>query len=155
MKDSLVALALAGLALAANADCSVTSVRDTDTGNKFKRHGGWTFEEAKFNQLCAKLNRANARIQINAQSAVLVNQSIGWAVLSVLDANTGVATSDFASTSTQVNSYASQDKADELMVLAINNAARDWDGIDKALAALEQERKRVREAFRASSHNSR
>ncbi|RJG04976.1 hypothetical protein D3870_02170 [Noviherbaspirillum cavernae] len=135
-------------ALSVNAECRITSVRGDDIAAAFKRHGGWKFSEQKYNSLCAKLNRAKARIQINAMATVLANQSIGWATLSVIDFDTGIATGDFASMNTQVNTYASQDKANEIMVDAINAAAENWDGIDSALASLEAERKKVRNTQR-------
>jgi hypothetical protein len=104
-------------------------------------------DNAKYNRLCEKLNRANARIQINAQSSVFANQSVAWAVLTVLDRDTSIGTADFASMNTQVHTYASQDKADALMVAAINVAAPNWNDLDKALASLDNERKKVRAAF--------
>lgn len=147
MKKVLAAATLSAFAFAAHADCAITSVRDNNISNNFKAHGGWTIDIAKFNQICEKLNRANARIQINAQSTVLVNQSVAWAVLTVVDRDTSIGTGDFATMTTQVNTYASQDKADAMMVAAINEAALNWNDLDKALASLENERKKVREAF--------
>lgn len=147
MKKILVMTVLSAFTFAVHADCSITSVRDDRISTNFKKYGGWSFDVAKFNQLCEKLNRANARIQVNAQSTVLANQSIAWAVLSVVDRDTSIATSDFATMNTQVNAYASQDKADALMVEAINEAAVNWKDIDKALASLENERKQVRSVF--------
>lgn len=48
---------------------------------------------------------------------------------------------------TQVNTYASQDKANELMVSAMNAALMDWDGLDKALVALNEERMKAKTIF--------
>lgn len=146
MKRAFLLLSLSFAALSANADCQITSVYGDQVAAAFKQYGGWggVLTEQKYNQLCAKLKRARARIQINAMSTVLVNQSIGWANLSVIDFDTGIATSAYSSMNTQVNTYASQDKANAIMMEAINTAAENWDGIDKALASLDEERKKVR-----------
>lgn len=145
MKKILIALALSMTAMAANAECSLYSVRDAETAQIFKQAGGWSFPS--FNTVCEKLKNANARIQINAASGVLNNQSIGWATLSVVDFETGIGTSDFASFSTQVNGYASQDKANELMGIAINAAAENWVNLDKALVSLEEERQKAKALY--------
>lgn len=147
MKKVFLLFALPFFALSANAECRITSVRDSATSTAFKQYGGWTVPENKFNQICEKLNRARARIQISGMPSVLVNQSIGWAVLSVVDFDTNVGTTDFASMNTQVNTYASQDKADELMVVAMNAALMNWDNLDKALAALDKERMKAKTIF--------
>ncbi|WP_432263121.1 hypothetical protein [Cupriavidus sp. TMH.W2] len=144
MKKLILVAMMSGFALSAHAECKITSVRSDEIGAIFKKYGGWTFSEEKFNQLCAKLKSARARIQIAGMASVLNNNSIGWASLSVLDFDTGVASTDFNSMSTQVNGFASQDKANELMVAAINSAAEDWNGIDKALASLQEQRKKAR-----------
>lgn len=145
MKKAALLLALGFFAVSAQAQCSLTSVRDATISEAFTKHGGWTFQN--FEQVCQKLNRARARMQINAMATVLVNQSIGWAALTVVDRDTNIATSSFNSMNTQVSTYASQDKADELMVLAINEAANNWSGLDRALADLEAERKKARAAL--------
>lgn len=147
MKKAVMLFAFPFFALSANAECRITSVRGDEISTAFKQYGGWKIPEQKFNQICAKLNRARARIQINGMATVLINQSIGWASLSVIDFDTGVGTSDFASMNTQVNTYASQDKANELMVSAMNAALMDWDGLDKALVALNEERMKAKTIF--------
>lgn len=144
MKRLYLLTVLSLAALSANAECTLTSVRDGDVARKFRQYGGWVFQN--FDHVCEKLNRANARLQINANASVLNNQSIGWAVLTVVDRDTGIGTSDYASMNTQVNSYASQNKADEIMVAAINAAADEWTSIDKALASLDEERRKARKA---------
>ena len=130
----------------ASAECLITSVRDADTAKAFQAHGGWTFND--YDRVCMKLKRANARIQITGMAVVLGNKSIGWASLSVIDADSDVSTNDFSSWSTHVNDYASQNKADELMVLSINSAADSWVDLDKALESLELARQRTKARFR-------
>jgi hypothetical protein len=142
VKKSLVALILLAASVSASADCTLFSTRNENISTILKKYGGWTFDN--FNAVCTKLAQAHARIQINADSGVLANQSFGWAILTVVDAETGVGTSSFGSSYTEVNTYASQDKANELMAEAINNAAQEWSHLDDALASLEQERKKVR-----------
>lgn len=145
MKKVFLLSVLSFLAFSVSAECRITSVRGDSGRATFQKNGGWYFD--KYDQICAKLNRARARIQINAMAAVLANQSIGWASLSVIDFDSNVGTSDFSSRSTQVNTYASQDKADELVVIAINEAANNWHDIDKALEALELERRKTKAAY--------
>lgn len=111
-------LAIGFCAVPAQAQCSLTSVREATIWQAFTKHVGWTFQS--FEQVCQKLNRARARMQINAMSTVLVNQSIGWATPTVVDRDTNIATVSFNSMNIQVSIYASQNKADKLMVLAIN-----------------------------------
>jgi hypothetical protein len=145
MKKTTLAFILSIASLTVAAECRITSVRDGQIATIFKKHGGWTFEN--YDEVCAKLNRARARIQIVGMASVLVNQSVGWASLTVVDMDSNVFTADYASMNTQVNSYASQDKADALVHTAINQAANDWTGLDRALAALEEERKNARMVF--------
>lgn len=145
MKKVFLLTVLSFLAFSVSAECQITSWRDDRDSAAFKKYGGWYFDNS--DQLCAKLNRARAGIQINSMATVLLNHSIGWASLSVVDIDSGVGTPAFASKNTQINTFASQDKADELMVAAINSAAEKWDGIDKALAILESERKKAKAAF--------
>lgn len=143
MLKKVITMCLLGLlATSANAECYITSVRDNSVSAAFSKFGGWRFDS--FDRVCEKLKRANARIQVIAQSVVLDNRSIGWATLSVVDRDTGIGTSSYATMNTQVNSYASQDKADQVMVDAMNAAAQDWNGLDQALAELEEERRRAR-----------
>lgn len=147
MKRTLIVSVFSAFVFSAHADCLITSVSDEEVRVKFKKYGGWGFDVAEFNQLCEKLNQSNAVIRIDADSKVLGNHSIGWAVLSVIDRDAAIATSDFSSMHTRVSIYASQDKADEIMVKAINEAAVSWDKIDNALASLENERKKARSVF--------
>lgn len=145
MKKALLFSVLYFIAFSASAECMITSVRSAKQSAAFKKYGGWSFNN--YDQICSKLNRARARIQINATASVLANHSIGWASLSVVDLDSNVGTSDFASFNTQVHTYASQDKADEIMVAAMNEAADNWEGIDEALAILENERKKAKAMF--------
>lgn len=145
--NKIFALVVLGAAsFSAQAECSITSMRDGSVASAFNKHGGWNFDAKKYHALCEKLRKSRARIHMQGMASVLSDRSVGWATLSLLDADTGVGTSSFASMNTVVNTYASQDKAEQLMVQAINAAAAEWSDIDKALAALEAERKLARAA---------
>lgn len=144
MKKILVLATLAALSFGAQASCAITMVRDDAVARAFDKHGGWDFNAAKYELLCEKLRKNRARVSVQAMASVLSERSVGWAVLSVQDMDSALATTSFGSLNTIVNTYASEDKADQLMVDAINNAARDWEHIDKALASLDAERKRAR-----------
>lgn len=106
------------------------------------QYGGW--EESNFGTMCEKLKRANAQLAIIGMAVVLGDQSIGWASLSVKDKDLSIITNDFSSHVTIINGDASQNKADELMVAAINNAAQKWEDLDRALAALDRERDKIK-----------
>lgn len=128
-----------------HAGCNLISVIDNETTIKFRKYGGWV--ASNFEEVCEKINRVNARLLVSSGAAVLGNKSIGWAQLAVMDKNHQIMTNDYASINTTVNDYASQDKADELEILAINSALEEWRELDKALLALEKERQSVRKAF--------
>ena len=74
------------------------------------------------------------------------NSATRWAALSVQDLDSEVGTISYATLNTAIHSYASVDKADQLMVQAINTAAEEWTTIDQALADLDVKRKRARRA---------
>jgi hypothetical protein len=133
--------------ISAHAGCTIYSTRTESVAAVFRKYGGWDLSDVDFNQLCEKLKRANARISISSDAVVLGNQSIGWAILSVMDIDTGITALSGMQTSTFTNPYASQDKAEELMFKAINDAAKGWNNIDEALFSLDNERKKVRSVF--------
>lgn len=145
MKNHLLFALLAAASFGAQASCSINSVQDKQVSSAFDKHGGWNFEAKQYDALCQKLRANRARLNIQAMSSVLGERSIGWAALSLLDQDSAIGTTSFGSLNTVANTYASDDKAAQIMVQAINNAASDWAGIDQALAALEAERKRVRD----------
>lgn len=147
MKKALFAASVALLfSVSAHAECTMSYHADQAILAAIKKSGG--LELKNFDSLCQKLRRANARIHISAQAEVLNNNSIGWAEVSVLDAKTSIASTDFASTSTFVNAFASSDKAEQLMVQAAQDAIDNWRSLDDALTTLDRERRQVRIALK-------
>lgn len=148
MKKIFLATALSLLTFAAHSECTITSVQTDRNMAKFNEYRGWSTENgldaSKFNVVCEKLHRAHARINISAFSTVLAGRSIGWAQVLVMDESSQIVATDYGSVSTMVNEYASQDKADAIMVVAMNNAVAAWSGLDIALESLDKARKQVR-----------
>lgn len=144
MKKILVLALLAAASLSAQANCSITMVRDPSVADAFDNNGGWNFDAKKFDVLCEKLRKHRARINVQGMATVLSDRSISWAALSLQDMDSGIATTSFANLQILVNTYASQNKADQMLNEAINKAAQDWNEVDKALERLEDERQRVR-----------
>lgn len=144
MKKILVLALLAAATVSAHANCKITMTRDDRISRAFQSKGGWNMEEQKFEQLCQKLHKSRAAIRAEGMAAVLSDRSIGWAALSVKDLDSAISISSYGKLETVVNTFASQDKADELLVQAINSAAMDWHDLDKALALLDAERQRLR-----------
>lgn len=135
-----MALCFFGLASNASANCTIFRLTSSDHVNQvFKENDGYSFRN--YESVCAKLRKANARITINGQYGVLTNRSYGWVFISVADKNNDhLIVNDFSQTMTFTNSYASNDKARELLWLAINDGLNTWDTLDKALARLNQVR---------------
>jgi hypothetical protein len=76
---------------------------------------------------CELLNNNNMGIIISGKSTVLSNTSIGWVVVKIFDKNNNI-TSATSSVSTGANSsYASMDKANELMYLSLKDALKKLD----------------------------
>ncbi len=142
MKRILGLVIAATSAFSAHADCVLHSTRQPSVTKLLNQHGGWEF--ANYERVCEKLKRANASVNIVSDSVVLGNQSIGWASVMVKDKNSSVMTSSYSSMSTYTNGYASQDKADEMMWIAVNDALNNWRDLDKALASLDQERQNLK-----------
>jgi len=132
----------------AYADCNLKmDFNKSDHAKYEKYHGGpneHLFTGERYDWLCEKFKQAHAEIRIVAQSTVMQNKSIGWAALSVKDLDTGIATTEYGYRVTNIDSYASQDRADQLMVGAILQGLQEWDTVDVALQSLENERKRTR-----------
>ncbi|MDR5799039.1 MULTISPECIES: hypothetical protein [Caballeronia] len=146
MKKILLAASVALLLSAtAHAECSITYYTGPSTWEALEKNGGVEFSNYK--SVCEKLRRANARVNITGAATVLNNMSIGWAQVSVLDMNTSVGTTEYASYSTTANPFASIDKANELMLSSVNAAMNSWRELDNALAKLEAERNRARLTF--------
>lgn len=141
LKKVLFAVALMGAAFQAQA-CTVFYSSASDTVMKaVGNSGGWGFNN--YDAVCKKLTAANAALQISGQSTVLSSRSIAWATVSVKDKDTNFSVSDFQGMSTQVSEYASIDKADGMMMDAINASVNEMH-LDRALAALSEARRQVR-----------
>ncbi len=139
MRKILLAALIFTAAQSAMAQCSITSNR-SDTVGKLLQSRGWNFRN--FDIVCEKLKRANAVINISGDASVLAGMSYGWALLTVADRKTGLGINDYTAGHTIMNTYASQDKAYDLLYEAINEAANNWDGLDNALATLNEKRKK-------------
>jgi len=143
LKNIALAAALCALPFQAGA-CSVNYNSSTEVVLKVVRQNGWGFDN--YDQICQKLAAANAALVIDGQATVLGNKSIAWATVSLKDKTLMVFTNDFGGSSTKTNDYASQDKAEELLMQAINSAV-DSMGVDKALRSLAESRRQAKAAY--------
>lgn len=155
MKQWLAALVVGGFAAFAHADgCRLTSAMDVDTRKVFRAHGSWQInsdaEGANFDRKCALLHKHGMAIQVNANAAVLTNVSIGVASVMVKDAQHNIYTADYANYHTFTNTFASQDKANEIMAQAIVQAFLQWpdEKLQAAIAALNTTRREIRQAYK-------
>jgi hypothetical protein len=139
MKSVFALVLAATTAFSAQADCTLYTQRQPEVSKLLRDAGGWSFKN--YDEVCAKLERANATVVIHSEAVVLDNRSIGWATVMLKDRNNGVMTADYTSSSTKTNSFASQNKADALMLEAINDALNEWRVIDKAVAELNEARR--------------
>ena len=137
---------MAVTALSAHANCIINLSTNQKALTKLKEFGG--FSAPNYLEKCQKLADANAKIMLQASSAVLKKQSIGWANLAVMDMDFDIAVVDYSMNSTKMSATANQNEADEIMVEAINDALNDWDSLDKALAALEVKRQKMKKALK-------
>lgn len=133
----------AALAFQAHA-CDVTYNSASEVANKVLNKNGWGFKN--YEKICAKLKKANAALVIEGDATVLGNKSIAWASVTLKDLNTMIFTNEYAGLSTQTNDYASVDKAETLLMTAINNAVETVN-FDMAIQSLNESRKKVREAY--------
>lgn len=139
MRRILLSVLVVAAASSAKAECLINSVA-SGTPQKLINQNGWNFPN--YNIVCEKLRRANASIVISGDSSVLVGTSYGWVHLNVADRKTGLGVYDYGNSDTEMNNYASQDKADTLLYTAINTAANTWEGLDEALASLNEKRQK-------------
>lgn len=144
----MLTAALIVASASASAKCSIDSFTVSETVRKARQLHGPDWHLKNFDALCKKLNRANAALMILGDATVLVDRSIGWAVVGLSDRDSDTVSMGDSAMSTQVNPYASQDKANELLYQAINTAADQlYDRIDSALAGLEEARKNTRNKY--------
>ncbi|MCD0422882.1 hypothetical protein LOC51_37215 [Rubrivivax sp. JA1024] len=144
LKQFAFAVAAAAVSFQAAAACNVTYNTASDKIVKVVRQNGWGFDN--YDVICKKLNAANAVLYIHGQATVLGNQSIGWAAVGLKDKNLMIFTNEYSGLSTSTHEYASQDKAEELLMEAINAAVGNVD-LDKALASLADSRRQAKAAY--------
>jgi len=111
----------------------------------FKERGGFTFKN--YDLACSKLSKANAQVVMTGAYGVLSSRSYAWISLAVADRdNEHIVNSYSGQNQTRTHDYASDDKARELLWLAINDTLNKWveDGLDNALAKLEDARQSIR-----------
>lgn len=142
-KVTIALLALVMVSINANA-CSVTYLSASDQVDKVLDKTGFGFDN--YNDVCEKLNHSNAQLIIDGSATVLSGKSIGWASVSLGDVKLPIITTDFGGVSTKVNDFASQNIAEELLLGAINSAINSMT-IDKAIESLNQQRKKIKEAY--------
>lgn len=143
---ALVALSLG--AAQAQAECQINSHADRAVDDLFNSMGGWSSDRGlsfeKYNEVCKKLERAGAGIEVSAMARVMDGYAVSWAQLTVRDKDTSIGSTDFGSQYMRLSGIGTQQKADENMVFAINLALSNWVDLDKAIEALEKERKIAR-----------
>lgn len=144
LKKSVLASVVFMCAFQANAECVINFQSTPKIKNLVTTSTGWTFN--KYAEICQKINAANALFYIFGSSAVLDNKSIGWASISIKDKSLPIFSTTFRGEATLVDPYASQDKADKLLLQAVNDAIEVLD-LDKALMTLERARKEIKTAY--------
>lgn len=135
--------ALIGATFQAHA-CNVTYSTASDSVEKAIMEQGWDFKN--YDTICEKLKAANASLLVDGQATVLSGKSIAWAAVKLREKNLTIFTSDYGGKSTQTNDYASIDKAESMMITAINRAVESVD-VDKALKSLAEQRRLIKAAY--------
>ncbi|MFN4340920.1 MAG: hypothetical protein ACK4FE_02660 [Azonexus sp.] len=121
--------------------CSVGAYSTSDKVLRSIQKYGFSFNN--YEEICKKLNDSNAELVISGSATVLAGNSIGWAAIGLKDKRAMVFTNSYGGLATQINGYASQDKAEELLAMAINEAINNT-GFNKALSALDESRKQAK-----------
>lgn len=131
--------------VSAHAACNVNFDSASDEVHKVVMRNGWNFN--KYDEICRRLTHERASLLINGHATVLGGQSIGWASVILKDAKLPIVTSAYGGTSTMSHTFASMDKAQELLYQSINDAVGnvDWD---EAFAALNAARQSARASLR-------
>ncbi|MFP3637838.1 hypothetical protein [Paraburkholderia sp. SIMBA_054] len=144
MKKLLLAVLFCALSPSVFAVCQIQMVYQRGPAEDLlKRH--WNeFNVPDYDSMCLKLQRANAAIEIAADAKVLAGTSIGFARLRVVDRSSGLGTIDYTNGHIRTDPYASQDEADKLMLLAVQDSLNDWTHFDGAVASLVAARKSLR-----------
>ncbi|HEX3638006.1 MAG TPA: hypothetical protein VHV99_21500 [Paraburkholderia sp.] len=143
MIKRLTFFALIGVTFQAHA-CNVTYSTASDSVDKAITEQGWDFKN--YDIICEKLRAANAALLVDGQATVLGGKSIAWASVKLREKNLTIFTADYGGKSTQTNDYASIDKADSMLITAINRAVESVD-VDKAIKSLAEQRSLVKAAY--------
>jgi hypothetical protein len=143
MKKILIFALLATTASLQASACSLDYFTAADVVKKvMARTRGWTFENYKVT--CEKINRANATVIISGDAVVLNGISIAWSNVGLKDKRNNITSLAFSGSSTKTNSYASQDKAEDLLEESVNAGVYQLSvNLDKALARLDEARESV------------
>jgi len=139
------ALCLLVVTLPAKADCLIHSMKVSNDVERVFKANGVVYKFKNHSVICNKLKKANAYVVIDGFSSVLAGMSIGLASIYVGDRNNHhVIIPYLGNKHIHVNSYASIDKARELLLYAINDALNEWgDDLDEALTSLESARQSI------------
>lgn len=143
MRQIILAIVLFSAAFSVNAECRITYSAPDDVTEGLTQHG---FGFKKYEVACNKLKKANAKLMMVGMATVLNNVSVAWATVRVADKITEVSANDHVGIATQVNTHASQDKANEMMIEAVNIAADTID-FDSAIKDLDKARKIAKAAY--------
>ena len=147
MKKFLPLLALV-LAMDAQA-CSLSRATPNNEIARLLRENGWG--ATKFKTVCEKVTRANAELLVDGNATVLGGASIGWAIVMLKDKNSNITTSDFASSSTYVNTRnVGMNVSSNLLYSALNDAVDAYD-VDAAISSLDEARSKTRAALAAKA----
>lgn len=145
----LLALLAAGAAAPAAAHCLEDLVANKGAAAALNRTNlrGLQAKIRDYNDFCVRLNRANATLDLFADSAVLDNRTVAWAIVTVKDVNLPIGTKAAGGVSTRLQPGAGPDKSADLMLEAIVNAINSM-GVDAALADLDAVRRTIANTYR-------
>ena len=144
MKFIFAALLSLSAAFGANAAsaCSITFYAlNSQVTKSLKANGG--FSAKKYDEVCSKLNRANAQLLINTQNGVANGRAVSYAYVMVMDRNLPIVNVFTMGGSAQLSEQATQNMSEVLLAVAINEAIDSID-IDAAIVGLNQARKKVK-----------
>lgn len=141
IRTSLLCL-FAAFGVNAASACSITYYAlDGQVTKSLKASGG--FSAKKYDEVCAKLNKANAQLLINTQNGVAVGRAISYAYIMVMDRNLPIVNIHAMGGSAQLSTDASTAKSEVILAVAVNEAIDNID-IDAAIEGLNQARKKVK-----------
>lgn len=137
----LLCLSAAFGANAASA-CSITYYAlSAQVTKSLKASGG--FSAKNYDQVCTKLNKANAQLLINTQNGVANGRAVSYAYIMVMDRNLPIVNYRTMGGSAQLSQDATTARSEVLLAVAINEAIDNID-IDAAIEGLNQARKQVK-----------